>query len=271
MSFTVSTFLEVFMVLKNLTRPLLASLVVSILPACGPSINANLETPETEVATDDVHIMSGEQFLMALTDDQAEIESLGLKGKKQAKKAKKAQAAGKKKKKVGVAAQAKKIAKVNRKEAKESLKRAENLQKARNALRAVNKMPNKGLLQAEDKCKAIQAAVKELREKQNVSAPYGGLRQKLLASLAKDKARVLKANGLRSCAAAKKLADSVPAPLEEEQILDEALAAEEAAAADAAAAEPTVAEEPMALPEGVTIILPDGTVLSGIEFIVVRR
>jgi hypothetical protein len=58
----------------------------------------------------------------------------------------------------------------------------------------------------------------------------------------------------------------VPAPVPEEAVLDEAAAAEEEVVAEEAGA----AEE-ISLPEGVTIILPDGTVLSGFETIIVRR
>jgi len=256
---------------SQFTRPLLIGALLAVLPACGPALNSNLESTGAEAADGDVVMMTGEQFLLALSEDQSEAESLGLKGKKQKKQAKKSAKAGAKKtKKVGVAAEAKKAAKANRKEAKESLKRAENLQTARKSLREINKMPNKGLVQAEEKCKAIHRAAKELKEKQNIPSPFAGLRKRLLSSLAKDRAQVLKANGLTSCSAARKLADSVPAPVPEEIALDEAVAevaAEEAVVAEEAA----VAEEAIALPEGVTIILPDGTVLSGFEMIVVRR
>jgi hypothetical protein len=254
------------MVYAKSVRPILVAALVGLLPACGPALNSNFEAATDEASSSDVVMMTGEQFLFALSEDQSEVESLGLKGKKEKKQAKKAKASAQKSKKVGVAAQAKKAAKANRKEAKEALKRAENLQTARKSIREINKMPNKGLLQAEEKCKAIHAAAKELKEKQNIPSPFAGLRQKLISSLAKDRAKLLKANGLASCQAARKLADSVPAPVPEEAVLDEAAAAEEEVVAEEAGA----AEE-ISLPEGVTIILPDGTVLSGFETIIVRR
>jgi hypothetical protein len=127
-------------------------------------------------------------------------------------------------------------------------------------------MPNKGLLQAEEKCKAINAAAKELQEKQNIPSPFAGLRQKLLSSLKKDREKVLKANGLVSCAAARKLADSVPAPTPEEVAVEEAM--EHVVEVEA---EVEHEAEEMAMPEGITIILPDGSILSGFETIIVRR
>jgi hypothetical protein len=88
--------------------------------------------------------------------------------------------------------------------------RKSNVESALKKLREVQKLPNKGLKQAFEKCNKISEAVNFLKDTRSPKYPFNHLRQKFRRALRAERQAVLNANDVKSCGAVKNLVASLP-------------------------------------------------------------